>query len=232
MHKRNTVSLSRPPNIRCIHCGIEYHAPPSQIEHGRKFCSHSCRSVFMASTNKGKKTNKPSWNRLGEKPLTQYERVKRYLSKKREKAGQKQCACGCGELIPALTAQGKPAKYKVGHQPGHMETTFKKGRQTWNKGVFGILSHSFVHGMAFAPYPIEFNRTLREKIRTRDNHTCQLCGIVWETGKRHTVHHIDYNKSNCSETNLITLCNSCNLRVNFNRATWTQFFSEKIKSII
>ena len=31
------------------------------------------------------------------------------------------------------------------------------------------------------------------------------------------IHHIDYNKKNNKEENLITLCRSCNVKVNFNR---------------
>lgn len=31
-------------------------------------------------------------------------------------AGMKSCECGCGQLIPVLTTQGKPARFKHGHQ--------------------------------------------------------------------------------------------------------------------
>ena len=47
-------------------------------------------------------------------------------------------------------------------------------------------------------------------------------------GTNLTVHHIDYNKQNCKESNLITLCNSGNARVNFNRKYWIGFFKNKI----
>lgn len=40
------------------------------------------------------------------------------------------------------------------------------------------------------------------------------------------VHHIDYNKQNNNPENLITLCNRCNSKVNFNREYWTQYFQE------
>jgi hypothetical protein len=58
-------------------------------------------------------------------------------------------------------------------------------------------------------YPIEFSTYLKGKIRRRDNHECQVCGLnVYKSNKGH-VHHIDGDKANCSEDNLILLCTSC-----------------------
>lgn len=55
-----------------------------------------------------------------------------------------------------------------------------------------------------------FNKQLKERIRVRDGFKCQLCGVPeLECKKRLAVHHIDFNKENCSEGNLISLCNSC-----------------------
>lgn len=76
-------------------------------------------------------------------------------------------------------------------------------------------------GISFEPYGIEFNNSLRKKIKKRDNHTCQLCGI---TKSLMDVHHIDYNKQNNEPENLITLCHSCNSKVNFTRGFWAGYF--------
>lgn len=63
-------------------------------------------------------------------------------------------------------------------------------------------------------YPVEFSRWLKEKIRIRDNRTCQMCGKSQEEeGRSLSVHHIDGNKDNCEEYNLIALCNTCNQKV-------------------
>lgn len=78
-------------------------------------------------------------------------------------------------------------------------------------------------------YSEKFNKSLKTKIKKRDNYTCQLSGI---TEKEHlkkygtvlTVHHIDYNKENCEEYNLITLTKKWNLKVNYNRKYWTEYF--------
>lgn len=63
---------------------------------------------------------------------------------------------------------------------------------------------------------------IREKIRIRDNHTCQICGKRWEEGQRRfDVHHIDCDKEksrqydvyDIEKDNLITLCHKCHLNL-------------------
>ena len=85
-----------------------------------------------------------------------------------------------------------------------------------------------------ATYPEEFNRALRAKIRKRDNFTCQMSEMtekehLKKCGRVLDVHHIDYNKQNCKEDNLITLTSKWNLKVNQNRKYWTKYFKEIIK---
>jgi len=94
---------------------------------------------------------------------------------------------------------------------------------------FGIEAPGYIHGNGYAPYPIEFNCELKESIRQRDNYTCQNCGMTEEEhliviGRVLDIHHIDYDKQNCNENNLITLCQQCNLRANSNRDYWQKFY--------
>jgi len=60
-------------------------------------------------------------------------------------------------------------------------------------------------GRSEIPYPSEFNKALRIKVKQRDNFQCQECGTI----ENLEVHHIDNNKTNCDINNLITLCRSC-----------------------
>lgn len=84
-------------------------------------------------------------------------------------------------------------------------------------------------GISFEPYAFEFNRQLKELIRQRDNYKCQKCGMPEiENNKKLAIHHIDYNKKNCLPLNLISLCNKCNAKVNFNRDFWEEYFKEII----
>jgi 5-methylcytosine-specific restriction endonuclease McrA len=78
-------------------------------------------------------------------------------------------------------------------------------------------------------YPAKFSYYLKKQIKIRDNHKCQLCKIEEIKFKQNhikglEVHHIDYNKENCKENNLITLCGSCNKKVNLNRDYWYAYF--------
>lgn len=91
-------------------------------------------------------------------------------------------------------------------------------------------------GVSFEPYPPEFNERLKEKIRRRDCYICQRCGMMQkeslgEFQKKLAIHHIDYDKENCDESNLIALCPKCNSDVNFNREYWTRYFSQKVSPI-
>jgi len=59
-------------------------------------------------------------------------------------------------------------------------------------------------------YGKKFNGALKNKIRYRDNYTCQDCGITErQTEKALHIHHIDFDKSNNKPNNLIALCASC-----------------------
>jgi hypothetical protein len=90
-------------------------------------------------------------------------------------------------------------------------------------------------GKSYEPYTFEFNKELKLKIRKRDRFKCQLCGMaeskcIKKSGRVLSVNHIDFNKSNCSESNLNTLCVGCNSFVNKDREKWTLFFSKKMKN--
>ncbi|KKM18630.1 hypothetical protein LCGC14_1663750 [marine sediment metagenome] len=104
-----------------------------------------------------------------------------------------------------------------------------------NKSKFrvGKLAANYKGGLSKFPYPLEFNDKLKEQIRKRDNYECQCCNITEEEhlivyGQVLSIHHIDYDKLNCKEENLIALCNQCNLRANYNRDYWKKYYKNKI----
>lgn len=72
-------------------------------------------------------------------------------------------------------------------------------------------------------YSIDWTETLRISIRQRDRYTCKLCGKQ-QGDKAFSVHHIDYNKENCNPENLITLCQKCHSKTNYNREYWIDYF--------
>jgi len=110
---------------------------------------------------------------------------------------------------------------------------FKKNCIPWNKGKkwielsqtrMGSGNPAWQGGKSFEPYPISFNSQLKNRVKERDNHYCQLC----RTQKDLRIHHINYNKEDCNLSNLITLCKRCNTTVNGKRQIWTIFFKNKI----
>jgi len=131
---------------------------------------------------------------------------------------------------------GKPYCIDCGKELSSYSTTEGRCNECYRIHNVGKNHHSFIHGQGYFPYPNEFNDQLRDKIRERDNYTCQNCSMTEEEhlivrGINLHVHHIDYNKENCKEDNLITLCNNCNLRANSNRNYWQDFYKSKMEVI-
>lgn len=69
------------------------------------------------------------------------------------------------------------------------------------------------------------DKEYKQSILERDAFQCQNSDC-WKTSNILVIHHVDYNKKNCCPKNLITLCNSCNTRANFNREIWQEFYGE------
>ena len=116
-----------------------------------------------------------------------------------------------------------------------------KKHGVWNKGLLGYMAgekHSnWRGGISFEPYGKEFNETLKEKIRRRDCYRCRECfkdqdELRYKNGKGYKliVHHIDYNKRNNLEGNLISLCASCHGKTNFGRKDWTNYYKKAVSA--
>jgi len=127
-----------------------------------------------------------------------------------------------------------PNEFKKGHIPNEgvrrKISLANKGRKLSEETRKNISSSklgekhwNWQGGRSFELYGFDWTELLRHSIRTRDCFVCQICkknGWV--------VHHIDYNKKNCNPDNLITLCNSCHTKTNFNRKVWRDYFEKEI----
>jgi len=74
---------------------------------------------------------------------------------------------------------------------------------------WGAENHNWRGGIAFEPYGQGFTQKFKDKIKTRDNNNCALCSEV----KNIDIHHIDFNKKNNVEENLISLCKHCHRKI-------------------
>lgn len=105
-------------------------------------------------------------------------------------------------------------------------------RDLWSRQRSKENNSNWRGGTSYLPYCKKFDNDLKESVIIRDNYTCQLCGKTQEQqinkiGKRLTPHHIHYDKQNCYP-DLITLCCSCNLKVNWNRLYYESLFMNKL----
>ena len=117
----------------------------------------------------------------------------------------------------SLSQSGKPHGYNFRKKIGNFKGL---NNPNWNGGI------------ARLPYTFEFNNDLKYQIFKRDNFTCQIC-------KKYSIncsaHHIDYDKTNSVEKNLISLCKSCHMKTGYRREFWKEFLtniiSEKYVSV-
>lgn len=96
--------------------------------------------------------------------------------------------------------------------------------------VRGEKSHFWRGGIANDPYPYEWTELLKESIRMRDGYSCRLCNEP-QKRKNFAVHHIDYNKNNCDPNNLVTLCDSCHSKTNFERERWQKLLTQSLLTL-
>ena len=88
-------------------------------------------------------------------------------------------------------------------------------------------------GISFEPYCHKFNNNMKERVRSKHNRTCFLCGEK-ENEQKLCVHHVDYHKKQgCGEHEwrLVPLCRGCHARTNTNREQWELYFQKRISLI-
>ena len=105
------------------------------------------------------------------------------------------------------------------------------GTKNHMHGICGELAPGWKGGTSFEPYPVNFNTNHKNNIREIDENICQLCDKAEkQNGQKLDVHHINYDKQNISEENLISLCKSCHMKTNFNRKCWQNLFSVRLNA--
>jgi hypothetical protein len=82
-------------------------------------------------------------------------------------------------------------------------------------------------GLSYEPYCEIWTNELKEYIKYRDKNICLNPCCKSSNPSNLVIHHIDYNKKNCDQYNLITLCNTCNTEANFNRQ-WHMYWYKAI----
>ena len=105
-------------------------------------------------------------------------------------------------------------KWQCGVRCPVCDTIFNRGENHANwKGGFSVKDYC----------PIWSDKGYKSDIRERDGNICQN-PCCYHTTDKLAIHHIDYDKKNCHPSNLITVCNSCNLRANVYRDWHTSWY--------
>jgi len=110
-------------------------------------------------------------------------------------------------------------------KPRHYEYSFNVNVSEWDNRVF---KPQFQHwGHDYLTEESEEIKALKKLILQRDNHECQLCG---SSEGELIIHHIDYNKDNWTETNLISFCRQCHAETNINKQYWKDLLTKKVQN--
>lgn len=228
--------------VDCQQCGNSFIALAQRIEQGLgKFCSKECFDNWQRENRKSDKWGKENakaypkagggyfvqWYQENGKPknmpwhnwaweINFGEIPNGYVVEYKD--GNKNNII-LDNLQLRLTRKGKqalPKKKKV-LSLEHRNKISLRLVQSWKNGVFDV--HRGSNNPNWKPkhtrHPKEFSKALREFIRERDSHICQICGNDL-TGRRQPVHHIDGNKFHNESDNLILVCSSCHTKIHLN----------------
>ena len=216
INKKQTKE-NRKLTLTCKKCQKEFNVPT--WERDRLYCSRTCQVKAVERGDSRTTSNcvvcNKEFKHYGERIVCSRECLAKYMSQQR-----------LNETNPAwIVDKKKKICARCGKDFEYTRRNLHKGQEP----VFCSLNCSRNNGNnkeiidnvgGKHKYGFGFNNKLKKKIKERDGNCCQLCG---ET-KKLEVHHIDYDKNNNNEDNLITLCKKCHGITNYNRGFWTQVF--------
>ena len=237
--------------VKCDQCGKVIDRKKYDIEHKQHlFCSRKCYGAWRSENLSGK--NSPLWTgtRRVDAICQQCSKAFRPLRGDVERGYGKFCSRACytewmrenqrGENHPCWVGDyievtcewcGKKftqSRYRVENQNSRFCSRECLGK--WHSEFMsGENCPTWQGGLSFEPYGRDFNSELKEKVRTRDGRRCMMCGMLAnDNGRKLDIHHIDYDKQNNDESNLISLCMSCHRKTNNNRDAWQSMLQRVI----
>lgn len=219
--------------VNCAVCGKPISLQPSELAKGRKHCSRECLAVAQRQIPK---ESHPNWKggqvkRICEqcgKPFRVDPNVVR-------NGGGRFCSRRCLADWQSVDGDGGQETITCKQCGKQFQSRIYTERRFCSRECYGQwLSenrslenhHNWRGGISFEPYPVHWQRDLKEKIRRWEGHRCAICGQTQERAL--SVHHIDYDKCNLAEENLIALCISCHTKTNYQRDCWQYWLSAGI----
>ena len=201
--------------LLCNNCGKEFEITGAQLLDKCLYCSIKCSN---SSKDKIQKINSSKIERVKENGcLFSKEARKRMSNAQKERFKD-------SKEREKLSIRMKNRIKKYGHPKGMLR------KIPWNKGKKckrwkGKNNPNWNNGSSLEEYSDEFNKRLKRKIRNRENFSCKICNKTEKELKRRLdIHHIDYNKKNNNENNLVALCHKCHMKTNYRRNYWKKEF--------
>lgn len=212
----------------CEFCNVEFKKKNKK----QRFCSVKCVNDWQKTIRWEDRVGEETAERIrkevslrtaGEKNPTKNPKVAKKVSESLSKYLKENPELRAGNNNP-FHGRKHTSEYKEKHSQN------KKGKWAYNHNQYLKLLENtprkekhpnWLGGISFLPYCPKFDKKLKNRIKNKYRNMCSLCKI---SNVMLVVHHIDYDKKNSSENNLIPLCESCHGKTNFNREIWSGFF--------
>jgi hypothetical protein len=193
----------------------------------RKYCSLACKRRSIYDKRGYRHLHKKSCELCG-KSFAPFRKSNRFCSRKcgvRGRSGNRRahrilCICRfCGKEYGVTSSIAGTTKYCSSRCSNAGRNLSGRKNPNWKGGI------------SFEKYPAAFNSRLKARMRAKYGYRCQFCGIHEnKCDRKLDLHHVDYDKENCDDSNLITLCRGCNVLANYyNRQLWTMVYGEMIR---
>lgn len=209
----------------------------AQIVAGGLYCSNSCSSKEknigrIRSPETRAKIRAANIGKIGEfRGHTHTDEAKKNISKKVSGPNN----YNFGKFGPEHHCYGRKhslqtrEKISKGNKGKSFSLMSRQKLSLSKKGKYcGSEASNWKGGISKLPYCYIWSSDFKEEIKGRDNYKCQnpYCLKKYDLLG---VHHINYNKQDCSTENLITLCVSCNSKANFDRNWHESFYREILR---
>ena len=214
--------------IKCKQCGKIFSVIPSSKQ---QFCNYKCAAKWLKGENHHAyniEERKRICKNCGKEFTVDYKNCPQMfcsnecqglaLSKEKHwawKGGPSTYTCDfCGK-------EYEDYKYKENEEHHFCS------RNCMHKYFSGENSPRWIDGLNRL-YPNEFNNDLKETVRERDDRVCQICGMPEKNFHCNLhIHHIDKDKFNLKEDNLISLCPHCHSKVHADKDFERKYLCEK-----
>ena len=211
----------------CEQCGEKFWVQPCRIKRGGgRFCSRACKN--KGQENKVERVCEYCGEMFSAPPYAIKHGGGRFCSaacRGKWQTGEKNASWKGGNVKRVCEQCGETfgvLPYRIKRGDGRFCSLACTGK--WQTGEN---SPTWKGGASFEPYGIEFSKSLRAAIRERDGRVCQICGkSKAENGRALECHHIDYDKENNDQSNLVALCKSCHSKTGGNREMYQAKFEK------